>query len=160
VLFRSSGWRLVWEQEWLVRSGPHDTVPAAEPFPVLRVESLTLDAARHALQSRPLATSSDSAILGADALLPPFEVRARRPGDRVHLLGGPGHRSVARVFQDHRLPARFRAAYPIVADAHGVVWIPGIGVAERARIGDETRSAVRLRLEKAPTGLPESGPAT
>ncbi len=154
------GWRLVWDQEWLWRHAPDHVEPVIAPRPSLGIETLTPDDARRALQVPPAATPDNIAILNADALVPPLQVRSRLAGDRMRLLGSPGHRSVARIFQDHRLPARLRAAYPVVADAVGVVWIPGVGVAERARIGDDTRSAVRVRLEGPSVGLPESGPAT
>ena len=75
-------------------------------------------------------------------------VRMAEPGERVRLLGAPGFRKLARVFQDSRVPERLRAAWPVVADAAGVVWVPGIGVAQRVRIRSGTRRAARLVLRR------------
>jgi tRNA(Ile)-lysidine synthase len=86
------------------------------------------------------------AVIAADALQPPFELRGPRPGDRVRLLGAPGNRKLSRILQDRRVPARLRASWPVVSDSLGVVWIPGIGVAERARLTPASRAALRLRL--------------
>lgn len=108
----------------------------------------------------------DEAHVAADGLTLPLRLRAARTGDRIQLLGAPGRRPVARVLQDHHVPRRERAGWPVVEDAAGVlVWMPGVGVAEPARVGPNTLSALRLRVAPASgapaapdrsPGLPES----
>ncbi|UCE02589.1 MAG: tRNA lysidine(34) synthetase TilS [Candidatus Latescibacterota bacterium] len=88
-------------------------------------------------------------FVAADDLTLPIEARAARPGERVHLLGAPGSRKVARILQDRCVPARLRRKWPLVADSRGIVWIAGVGVAERCRVRADSRSALRLRLVRA-----------
>lgn len=53
-------------------------------------------------------------------------VRAWRRGDRIHPLGGTGHRLAVRCFQDARVPAGRRARWPMVEAAGRLAWIPGV----------------------------------
>jgi tRNA(Ile)-lysidine synthase len=92
------------------------------------------------------------ALLSAAGLRLPLRARWAAPGDRVRLLGAPGTKSLARVFQDRQVPRRLRGSWPLVEDATGIVWVPGIGVAERARITGETGSAVEAVLVSQDAG--------
>lgn len=60
----------------------------------------------------------------------PLTVRAARPGDRIHPLGGPGHRPVVKCFMDARVSRLARQAWPILEVAGSVVWVPGVCRAE------------------------------
>ena len=51
-------------------------------------------------------------------------VRAPMPGDRIALPGG-GHQAVGRLLQAAGVPARHRAAVPVVADGERVLWVAG-----------------------------------
>ena len=56
----------------------------------------------------------------------PLLVRAREPGDRVGVDGGPSRR-VQDVLVDAAVPVESRAAWPLVADARGrVLWVVGL----------------------------------
>lgn len=59
---------------------------------------------------------------GLDALV----VRPWRPGERLHPLGGAGHRLLVRCFQDARVPRSERAGWPVVEHEGAIVWLPGI----------------------------------
>jgi len=51
-------------------------------------------------------------------------VRAPRDGDRIALAGG-GHQAVGRMLQSAGVPARHRAAVPLVAEGDRVLWVAG-----------------------------------
>lgn len=54
-------------------------------------------------------------------------IRAWKPGDRIHPLGGAGRRLVVRCLQDARVPRRQREGWPMVVDQAGeIVWVPGV----------------------------------
>jgi tRNA(Ile)-lysidine synthase len=56
----------------------------------------------------------------------PFAVRARQPGDRVRVAGGPARR-VQDVFVDAAVPAEVRAGWPLVVDREDrVLWVVAI----------------------------------
>lgn len=71
----------------------------------------------------------------------PLVVRSRRPGDRIRLPGGT--KKVKKVLLERRIPPSERHGIPLVVDARGqVLWIPGVGKAERSGESD----AQRLRI--------------
>jgi tRNA(Ile)-lysidine synthetase-like protein len=55
----------------------------------------------------------------------PFLVRSPRPGDRLPLSGGAGQQAVGRLLAAAGVPARDRAAVPVVAQGERVVWVAG-----------------------------------
>jgi tRNA(Ile)-lysidine synthetase-like protein len=97
-----------------------------------------------------------SAVAAAGGIVMPLELRRCRRGDRVRLLNSPGAKSVHRILQSRRVPERLRGDWPVVSDARGIVWIPGVGVAERGRVVAATETALRFHWrprEAAPVGL-------
>ena len=56
----------------------------------------------------------------------PIVVRSWAAGEKVRPLAGAGRRLVVRCFQDARVPRRTRAAWPVLASADRVIWIPGV----------------------------------
>ena len=163
------GWRLAREQDRVTLLPPGDRgALAAEPPPgsgVLRTTPLAgpsawleLEQDRHdksqAQSELPVTAPTEAAAwIDADAVASGLTLRVVRPGDRARLLGAPGNRSVRRILQDHAVPARLRAGWPVIEDAAGIVWLPGIGVADRVRLGPNTARALRLRFA-APTPGP------
>ncbi len=64
----------------------------------------------------------------------PVVVRGRRPGDRIERAAGG--RSLKRLLHDRRVPCSERGRLPVVADACGVLWVPGVDRSVRARSTD------------------------
>ncbi len=91
---------------------------------------------------------------------PQFHLRAPLPGESLQLLGAPGSRRIRRILQDKRVPPRLRASWPVVADSQGIVWIPGIGIAERCRLEGISPRAFRLILRSLPRGAGSMAAAT
>jgi tRNA(Ile)-lysidine synthase len=58
--------------------------------------------------------------------LMPLVIRSRIPGDRMKPLGGPGHRTIARLLQEARVPLGQRDSWPVLESNGAPVWIPGI----------------------------------
>jgi tRNA(Ile)-lysidine synthase len=76
-------------------------------------------------------------------------VRNRRPGDRFQPLGAPGRRKLQDVFVDRKVPRLERDTVPIVTDAKGeIVWVAGVALAERCRIGMAGNDMLLLELRK------------
>jgi tRNA(Ile)-lysidine synthase len=59
-------------------------------------------------------------------------VRARQPGDRLQPLGAPGHRTVARLLQEARVPRGRRDGWMVVEAAGVPCWVPGVSRGEHA----------------------------
>ncbi len=82
------------------------------------------------------------------ALLPEsLVVRNFRPGDRFQPLGMTGHKKVKDLFIEKKVPSSVRATLPLLSAANEILWIPGYGRSERAKIGPETKEVLKLRLQ-------------
>jgi tRNA(Ile)-lysidine synthase len=93
--------------------------------------------------------TGDTATLDLDRLQLPLRIRRWRHGDRMRPLGLDGTRSLHDLFIDRKIPRRLRAELPIVLTAaEEIVWVPGVAVADRFRITDETDQRLRIELIK------------
>jgi tRNA(Ile)-lysidine synthase len=93
------------------------------------------------------------AIFDLDALRPPFQLRAPQTGDRFRPLNAPGTRLLSDLFTDRKIPAAYRAHWPILMDRDGVVWVLGLAVAHRVRIRPDSLRACRLTVAPLATGM-------
>lgn len=93
-----------------------------------------------------------------DQVVPPFVFRTPRAGDRLRLEEDAGGRSLADLLSERGVPQIDRASQPVLADAEGVLWAPGIRRAHRAMIrpGMSRIWVVRwigpLPVDRAPRG--------
>lgn len=84
------------------------------------VRASTTPAERRIVRPEDLPAGVDPAVLDGG----PLELRARRPGDVVGLPGG--HRSLADVMIDARVPREERAGRALLARGDEVVWVEGL----------------------------------
>lgn len=66
------------------------------------------------------------------------------PGDRMNPIGMMGHRKVKDIFMDARIPRNERTTFPVVESEGEIVWLPGLARAGTARVGEGTRTVLRL----------------
>ena len=57
--------------------------------------------------------------------------RNRKAGDRIQINGM--NKSVRKLLCDSKLSADRRARIPVIADSEGILWVPGVGLCDRAR---------------------------
>jgi tRNA(Ile)-lysidine synthetase-like protein len=84
--------------------------------------------------------------IDADQLAGPLLVRRRRPGERFRPAGGSGRRRLQDMFVDAKLPRALRDAWPIVATAAAIVWVPGLRVPADFATSATTLRVLRLRV--------------
>jgi len=78
--------------------------------------------------------------------IPTLHVRNWQPGDRIDPFGMSGRtKKIQDIFSNAKIPREDRHRRPIVCDAHGPLWIPGLVVAERCRRTDSTAIVLALR---------------
>jgi len=87
-------------------------------------------------------------VCPAEALAGSLVVRAIRPGDRLQPFGMSGTKKLSDLLQERRVPAAVRPTVPVVADAHGPLWVPGVAQDERTRLLPSSRQAVTINLER------------
>jgi tRNA(Ile)-lysidine synthase len=82
----------------------------------------------------------------ASTIVPPFTLAHRAPGDRIQPLGFPHPKKLQDVLVDAHVPRHLRDALPIVRDALGIVWIPGVTVAETRRVTPASKQQLHLEI--------------
>jgi tRNA(Ile)-lysidine synthase len=83
-------------------------------------------------------------VIDFDATSPPYTIRGAREGDRVKLLNAPGNRKLSDIFIDRKIPRSLRSEIPVLTAADAIVWVVGIGIADDVRVGDQTRTVLKL----------------
>ncbi|SFM31613.1 tRNA(Ile)-lysidine synthase [Paenibacillus sp. 1_12] len=85
----------------------------------------------------------NAAWFDAEQLQFPLQVRNRKDGDRMSLLGMKGSKKVKDIFIDSKLPPSLRLQVPVVVDAQErIVWLPGVRRSSHALITGHTRSMI------------------
>jgi len=100
------------------------------------------------LPADPVPDSPFEAFVDRAALAWPLSWRRPAPGERFRPLGGPGSQPLVKYLAARGVPSLARALVPIIADIHGVVWIPGFGIAERVKVQPDTVEVVHLVYER------------
>jgi tRNA(Ile)-lysidine synthase len=94
---------------------------------------------------RELPDSFMEAVFDADLLKGNLLLRNFRNGDRFQPLGMRGHKKVKDLFIANQLPLRTRAALPLLVMDSEILWIPGYGRSDFARIGSTTKISLHLK---------------
>ena len=87
-------------------------------------------------------------LLDADAIRGDLLLRVRQAGDRLRPAGGVGSRRVQDIMVDLKLPRELRSHWPLLADAFGLLWLPGLVVADHAHPTPDTRTYLVVTLEE------------
>lgn len=112
-----------------------------------RLTSVLVDRAECPEGDWPQNTSPWEAWLGAETLPGGLSVRPPRPGDRFRPLGMAGHSvRLSDFWINQKLPRRARSAWPLVVAGDEIIWAPGFRPAEWARVNENTRKVLYLRL--------------
>ena len=79
------------------------------------------------------------------ALTGPLIVRNFRHGDRFQPLGMSGHKKIKDLFIEKKIPLSLRAQYPLLTAGEDILWIPGLGRSEIARVTERTAVVVEVK---------------
>lgn len=93
-----------------------------------------------------LPENSLEAVFDVDFLPGTLTVRNFRRGDRFQPLGMTGHKKVKVLFIEKKVPLPVRRTLPLVMAGGEILWIPGYGRSEIARVGPETKEILRVKL--------------
>jgi tRNA(Ile)-lysidine synthase len=82
-----------------------------------------------------------------NALTPESVLRVRQEGDSIQPMGMEGKSiKVSDLMINEKIPAPYRADWPLVAGDENVLWVPGGRLSRDARITDETQAVVEMRF--------------
>ncbi len=76
----------------------------------------------------------DHAVIDADQAHFPWTWRYPHVEERFVPLGGPGKQTVVKHLANRGVASQYRSLTPVLADASGIIWIPGFTVAQRVRV--------------------------
>lgn len=146
----SGGLRAFTEYGRLVVARPGDA-PALAPTLLEVPSTLDMGAAGRlsasGVQAGDVSGAPLSVVIDRAALRGQLVVDRVRPGDRIQPLGMEGSRKVSDVLVDAKVPARHRGLVPVVRDGEDVVWVGGVRLSEKYRLGPGTASVIRLTWE-------------
>lgn len=87
------------------------------------------------------------AMLDRDSIEGSLVVRRPVRGERFSPLGmTAGTQKLSDFFINQKVPAAYRQAFSLISDEAGVVWLPGLQIADRVKIKNTTTAVVVLRL--------------
>jgi tRNA(Ile)-lysidine synthase len=85
------------------------------------------------------------ALLDIRKLKFPLVVRNRREGDRYQPLGAPGQKKVKEIMRAKGIPLSQRVKHPVFLSGKEIVWILGLPVSERFKIGKITTDLFEIK---------------
>ena len=75
-----------------------------------------------------------------------YVLRTRLAGDSIRLAGRGCTKSLKKLMNELSVPKELRDSIPVIADEAGVIWIYGIGVAQRCAV---TKNSNEIMIIKA-----------
>ena len=84
--------------------------------------------------------------LDCDKIIGKYVLRTRLAGDSIRLAGRGCTKSLKKLMNELSVPKELRDSIPVIADEAGVIWIYGIGVAQRCAV---TKNSNEIMIIKA-----------
>lgn len=128
----------------------HFRIPARTVVDDLEFDATILDP-NCDVQARLAVTSYWDAYLDG-AIGRDLAVRTWLPGDRMRPLGAPGSRKLQDIFVDRRIPRSLRGRVPVVTARGLIVWVPGVALAHRARVTEDSNGVLHVRVRTITSG--------
>lgn len=85
-------------------------------------------------------------------------VRTRLPGDKIVPFGQNGTQPLKKYLIDRKIDRPFRDFAPLLCIGNEVLWAPGIGVSEKARVPKGEQAVLLSLLARLPWELPKQSP--
>lgn len=87
-------------------------------------------------------------FIDADKLPERLTIRSWREGDRFHPLGMKGEKKVSDFLIDSKVPLDRKRQVLVVTDGKHILWVCGMRIDERYRVGKETKRVLKMELRK------------
>lgn len=86
--------------------------------------------------------------LDCDKIIGNLVVRSRKAGDTIRLANRGCTKPLTKLYNECEIPLSLRETLPVIADNKGVVWIHGIGVAERCSVKNTTKQIYLIEVKE------------
>lgn len=87
-------------------------------------------------------------LLDCDKIMGKSVVRTRQSGDSIRLKNRGCTKTLNRLFSENRIPAEERDFIPVIADDKGVIWVYGIGAAQRCAADESARRVLVIEAKR------------
>ena len=77
--------------------------------------------------------------IDCDKIVGNWKIRTRLSGDSIRLKGRGCTKQLNKLLNELNIPVNFRDTLPVIADEKGVVWVYGVGVAERCKVTENSK---------------------
>ena len=72
------------------------------------------------------------------------QIRTRRPGDRIQVQSGGGHKKLKDYLIDSKIPQNQRDSLVLLADGKEIIWVVGMRISEAYKITQETKRILSM----------------
>ncbi|MBO7520283.1 MAG: tRNA lysidine(34) synthetase TilS [Clostridia bacterium] len=86
-------------------------------------------------------------LLDCDKIVGEINVRTRREGDKIRLAGRGCTKTLKQLYNENGIPQNDRKNLPVIADSKGVIWVCGIGAAERVKVTEDSEFVYKISYE-------------
>ncbi len=85
--------------------------------------------------------------LDCDKIKGKLVCRTRCSGDSIRLKNRGCTKSLNRIMSENKIPIELRDKIPVIADDDGVIWVYGVGVAQRCATDNKTKRFLKIKVE-------------
>ena len=86
--------------------------------------------------------------LDCDKIMGKSVIRTRMPGDSIRLKGRGCTKTLKKLMNELSVPKEQRDIIPLIADDKGVIWIYGIGTAQRCAVTEKTSEILIINVSE------------
>ena len=87
-------------------------------------------------------------MIDCDKIKSTLELRTARPEDYIVINSKGDRKKLSRYFTAEKVERNIRSSIPVVADGDEIVWIVGMRLSERYKIGADTREVIEITYLK------------
>lgn len=86
-------------------------------------------------------------LIDCDKIVGEMKVRKRQSGDKIGLLGRGCTKTLKQLYNENGIELNNRSKLPVISDDIGVIWVAGIGVAERVAVDCNSNFVYKISYE-------------
>ncbi len=87
-------------------------------------------------------------LLDRDKIVGKWILRTRQPGDSIRIKNRGCTKTLNKLYCENQIPPEMRDSIPVIADDNGVIWVYGIGVAQRCAISLATKKVYKIEVKQ------------
>lgn len=87
-------------------------------------------------------------LLDCDKIMGKSVIRTRQAGDSIRLRGKGCTKTLKKLYNEYKIPQEDRESLPVIADEGGVIWVYGIGAADRCAVTEKTERILIIKASE------------